>query len=143
MPTLNEKLQQMVARALAIPSTDKSMKQVEAEIRSLGADLEKDIQMVGFLGLIGSAEDMAQQVRKLAESWMGPPPAAPVLAPPDEFQNACRVLRIYPSANLKEAEAAYRERVKLDHPDRGGSAEDFERDNAAIKTLREHWRTRP
>ena len=149
MPSLSDMLQQFAQRVLDIPSSSKSLEQMQAELRRVGFDLEKDLPMMAAMGLLDSAQDMAAQVRQLYQlaSHVAPLPvavAAPVApGPPAEVLQACQVLRVPLDATLHEAEAAYRGRVKRDHPDRGGDAQAFEQDHQAIKTLRVYWRDRP
>ncbi|MDZ4263775.1 MAG: hypothetical protein U1B30_15770 [Pseudomonadota bacterium] len=149
MPSLSDILQQAFQRVLDIPSSGKSLDQMKAELRRVGFDLEKDLPMMAAMGLLGSAQDMAAQVRQLyqlASQAELPVPAVPppvrAPGPSAEVLQACQVLRVSLDATLQQAEAAYRQRVKRDHPDRGGDAQAFEQDHQAIKTLRDHWRGR-
>jgi len=64
-------------------------------------------------------------------------PAAPDAAP-DPVATAFDRLDLPPTATEAEVRAAYRDRVKETHPDRGGDEEAFRRVHEAYATAREH-----
>jgi hypothetical protein len=64
-------------------------------------------------------------------------PAAPDAAP-DSVATAFDRLDLPPTATEAEVRAAYRDRAKETHPDRGGDEEAFRRVHEAYATAREH-----
>lgn len=134
------KLNELYQRAVTIPQTARTPQELEAGFRKLARDVQRDLPILATLGLMGTTQEMGRQL----QAWVGGltgslgPPAGPAEVSP--VLQACQALGIPPSGNLPMAEAAYRERVRQDHPDRGGNAERFHADHEAIKTLREHWR---
>lgn len=59
------------------------------------------------------------------------------LAGPIQEKSPWEVLGIYPGSPLSVAEAAYKERAMIAHPDRGGSELEMKQLNNAIKIIRE------
>ncbi len=135
------KVNELLQRAAAIPQTARTPQELETAFRKLARDVQHDLPILATLGLMGTTQEMGRQLQQWVSGLTGslPPPAEP--APLSPVLQACQVLGIAPAGDLAVAEAAYRERVRHDHPDRGGSAERFRADHEAIKTLREYWRT--
>ena len=62
----------------------------------------------------------------------------PVPPMPPDLQDAFTVLRVMPNAPLGLCEAAYKFLAKVWHPDLGGQAQDFQRLNDAMATIRRY-----
>lgn len=126
-----EEYQQLIAHGKGLKSAGKRVSRVKAP-SAAAPELTRSLQQTkAFLQRPSGEEEYERDLRKAIEASLrdAPPGVQVAVESPEE------VLGLQPGATADEVKAAYRRKVKANHPDKGGDSQGFVRVRTAYLAL--------
>lgn len=116
---------------LHISTLDIHLEPMQADAANAKA-LQRDNLRSYYLDWHNFSDTTVDEVKALLEGLYWPKPSAQALA------SARRLLQVEEHASAKQIQLAYRRKVQLCHPDKGGSEQDFIAVQEAYELLKKH-----